>query len=65
MQIPSALTSHRQKNLRNPPPKKFLIFLEMELLALVLKNIPIFSKKKAFLIFSEIEPCTSQPKIKK
>ena len=52
----------------------FLIFLEMELSGSKIKKILIFCQKKAFLIFSpkkaflifpEMEPCTFQPKIKK
>ena len=65
MQVPSALLSPSQKKIKNLPRKKSLLFLEIKLFALILKNILIFSKKKAFLIFLEIEPWTSWPKIKK
>ena len=37
----------------------------MELSTSNIKKILIFSKKKAFLMFPEMEPCTFQPKIEK
>ena len=40
-----------QKNNKNPPRKRFLIFSEMELSSSNIKKIRIFSQKKAFLIF--------------
>ena len=38
---------------KNQPPKKFLIFQEMELFYSKIKRFRIFSQKKAFLIFSQ------------
>ena len=37
----------------------------MELSSSNIKKILIFSHKKAFLIFPEMEPCTFQPRLKK
>ena len=67
-------SAQAQKNKKNPPQKKFLIFLEMELSNSNIKKILIFSQKKTFPIFSqknaflnvpEMELCTFQPKDKK
>ena len=44
MQLSSALFGPSQKNKKNPPRKKFLIFREMELLAVILKNFLYFGK---------------------
>ena len=57
--------SKLEKTKKNPPPKKFLIFREMELSNSKIKIFIIFSQKKAFLIFLEMEPCTFQPKLQK
>ena len=59
MQLPGALLDPSSKNKKNPPRKKFLIFWEMELSDLKIEKFLIFSQKKAFLIFREMEPCTS------
>ena len=40
------------------PQNKFLVFQETELSSSNIKKILIFSQKKAFLIFLEMEPCT-------
>ena len=37
----------------------------MELSISNIENVFIFSQKKAFLIFREMEPCTFQPKLEK
>ena len=37
----------------------------MKLSSFTINKILIFSQKKAFLIFPEMEPCTFQPKLKK
>ena len=44
-----------QKYLRKTPQKKLLIFLEMELSGSNIKKFLMFSQKKPFLIFQEIE----------
>ena len=41
------------KKQTNPPPKIFLLFPEMERSSSNMKNILIFSQKKAFVIFSQ------------
>ena len=46
-------SAQAQKNRKNPPRKKFLIFLEMELSNSNIKKILIFSQKKTFPIFSQ------------
>ena len=48
MQLSSALFGLSQKNKKNPPRKKFLIFREMELLAVILKIFSIFWEMKPF-----------------
>ena len=65
MQLSSALFSLSSKNKKNPPLKKFLIFQEMELCSSNIKKNLIFSQKKAFLIFPEMEPYTFQSKLEK
>ena len=65
MQLPSTFLGPSSKNKKNPPRKNFLIFQEMELSDSKIKKYLIFSQKKAFLIFPEMEPCTFQPKLKK
>ena len=65
MQLPSALLDPSFKIKKNPPRKKFLIFLEMELSDSKIKNFLIFSQKKAFLEFLEMVLCTFRPKLKK
>ena len=54
MELPSALLGPSLKK-KNPPRKKFLIFQEMELSDSKIKKILIFSQKKAFHIFPEME----------
>ena len=49
------LLSPSLKNKKNPPPKKFLVFWEMELSGSNIIFFVIFSQKKAFLIFRETE----------
>ena len=46
------------KNRKKSTPKKFLIIREMELSDSKIKKFLIFSQKKAFLMFLEMEPCT-------
>ena len=48
----------RSKNKKDWPPKKFLMFQEMELSASKIKTFLIFSQKKPILIFPEMKPCT-------
>ena len=46
-------------------PENFLRFPEMELSNSKIKKVLIFSQKKSFLIFPEMEPCTFQLKLEK
>ena len=54
------LPSSSPKNKKYPPCKKLLIFPEMGLSSSNIKKILIFSQKKAFLTFPEMEPYTFQ-----
>ena len=59
--LPSTLFSPSSKNFKNSP-KNFSYFRKQNFLALILKNSYIFSKKKAFLVLPEMEPCSFKPK---
>ena len=51
---------------KKPPPQvNFLIFQEIELPNSNIKKLIVFSQKKAFFIFPEMESCSFQPKLKK
>ena len=56
------LPSSSPKNKKYPPCKKLLIFPEMGLSNSNIKKILIFSQKKAFLTFPEMEPYTFHTK---
>ena len=53
MELPGA----SPKNKKNPSRKKFFVFQAMEISESKIKEFLIFSQKKAFLIFPEMEPC--------
>ena len=53
------------KKKTNPPQANFFIFQEMELSNSNIKKLIVFSQKKAFFIFPEMESCSFQPKLKK
>ena len=54
-------SAQARKNKTNPLGEKILIFREMEFSNSKIKEFLIFSQKKAFLIFPEMEPCTFWP----
>ena len=54
-----------KKKKTNPPQANFFMFQEMELSNSNIKKLIVFSQKKSFFIFPEMESCSFQPKLKK
>ena len=65
MELPRSFPSPSPKNPEKSTPNKIPYISENGLSSSNIKKILIFSQKKAFLIFSEMEPCTFQSKLEK